>query len=86
LATPTGAVVDAVVAVDAGVDHLLRHGGVTPEAVRDLVYGALFTRGPWDIHRTAVFVGVLVAALLTVVAGVLMPRVDAQVQPEPASA
>ena len=35
---------------------------------------------------TAVFVGVAVAALLTVVAGVLMPRVDAQVQPEPAGA
>ena len=46
-----------VVAVDAGVDHLFRHGGVTPEAVRDLVYGALFTRGPADLHRTAIFVG-----------------------------
>ena len=46
-----------MVAVDAGVDHLFRHGGVTPEDVRDLVYGALFTRGPADLHRTAIFVG-----------------------------
>ena len=50
-------VFDAVVAIDAGVDHLFRHGGVTPETVRDLIYGCLFTRGPSDLHRTAVFVG-----------------------------
>jgi methylenetetrahydrofolate/methylenetetrahydromethanopterin dehydrogenase (NADP+) len=50
-------VFDAVVAVDAGVDHLFRHGGVTPAIVRDLVYGALFTRGPADLHATAIFIG-----------------------------
>jgi hypothetical protein len=50
-------VFDAVVAVDAGVGHLLRHGGVTPENVRDLVYGALFTRGPADLKNTAIFIG-----------------------------
>ena len=44
-------------AVDAGVDHLFRHGGVTPDAVRDLVYGAMFTRGPADLKNTAVFIG-----------------------------
>lgn len=54
---PQPSVFDAVVAVDAGVDHLLRHGGVKPEDVRDLVYGALFTRGPADLHRTALFIG-----------------------------
>jgi methylenetetrahydrofolate/methylenetetrahydromethanopterin dehydrogenase (NADP+) len=54
---PQPSVFDAVVAVDAGVDHLFRHGGVRPEAVRDLVYGALFTRGAPDLHRTAIFVG-----------------------------
>ena len=54
---PQPSVFDAVVAVDAGVDHLFRHGGVTPENVRDLVYGALFTRGPADLHRTAIFIG-----------------------------
>lgn len=54
---PQPSVFDAVVAVDAKVDHLFRHGDVTPENVRDLVYGALFTRGPADLHRTALFVG-----------------------------
>jgi hypothetical protein len=50
-------VFDAVVAVDAGASHLLRHGGVTPGTVRDLVYGAMFTRGGDDLARTAIFVG-----------------------------
>ncbi len=50
-------VFDAVVAVDAGVDHIFRHGGVTPEKVTGLVHGAIFTRGPNDLHRTAIFVG-----------------------------
>jgi hypothetical protein len=50
-------VFDAVVAIDAGIDQLLRHGGVTPDAVRDLVYGAMFTRGPADLKNTAVFIG-----------------------------
>ncbi len=50
-------VFDAVVAVDAGVDQLLRHGGVEPDDVRNLVYGAMFTRGPADLNNTAVFIG-----------------------------
>lgn len=50
-------VFDSVVAVDADVDQLFRHGGVTPEAVRDLVHGAMFTRGPDDLKHTAIFVG-----------------------------
>lgn len=54
---PQPSVFDGVVAVDAGIDHLFRHGGVTPEAVRDLVYGAMFTRGPADLKNTAVFIG-----------------------------
>src|SRR4051794_9617745 len=54
---PQPSVFDGVVAVDSGVDHLFRHGGVRPEQVRDLVYGALFTRGSDDLHRTAIFVG-----------------------------
>ncbi len=54
---PQPSVFDGVVAVDSGVDHLFRHGGIRPEAVRDLVYGALFTRGPADLKRTAIFVG-----------------------------
>lgn len=54
---PQPSVFDAVVAIDAGAGHLLRHGGVEPAKVRDLVYGALFTRGPADLSRTAIFVG-----------------------------
>jgi hypothetical protein len=54
---PQPSVFDAVVAVDAGVAHLFRHGQVRPENVRDLVYGALFTRGHADLHCTALFVG-----------------------------
>jgi methylenetetrahydrofolate/methylenetetrahydromethanopterin dehydrogenase (NADP+) len=54
---PQPSVFDAVVAVDAGVDHLFRHGGVRPANVRELVHGALFTRGPADLRRTALFVG-----------------------------
>jgi hypothetical protein len=50
-------VFDAVVAVDSGVEHLLRQGGVTPACVRDLVFGALFTRGPADLSATAIFIG-----------------------------
>ena len=54
---PQPSVFDSVVAVDSGVDHLLRHGGIVPDAVRDLVYGAIFTRGVADLARTAIFIG-----------------------------
>ncbi len=48
---------DGVVAVDAGIDHLFQYSSVKPEAVRALVHGAMFTRGPGDLHCTAIFVG-----------------------------
>jgi len=54
---PQPSVFDSVVAIDAGVEHLLRHGGVTAANVRDLVHGALFTRGPADLAATAIFIG-----------------------------
>ena len=50
-------VFDRVVAVDAGVDELFSYGGVKPEQVRDLVHGAIFTRGPKDLKNTALFIG-----------------------------
>jgi hypothetical protein len=50
-------VFDGVVAVDAGVDHLFRHGGIKPDGVRDLVYGTMFTRGPAELKNTAIFIG-----------------------------
>lgn len=54
---PQPSAFDSVVAVDAGVDVLLRYGGVTPQNVRELVYGAIFTRGPEELKHTALFVG-----------------------------
>jgi hypothetical protein len=54
---PLPSVFDRVVAVDAGADHVFSYGSVTPERVRDLVHGCIFTRGPKDLHRTAIFIG-----------------------------
>lgn len=54
---PQPSVFDSIVAIDAGVDHLLRHRDVRPESVRDLVYGAMFTRGPTALSATAIFIG-----------------------------
>jgi len=48
---------DSVVAIDAGVDHLLRYSGVTPQDVTSLVHGAMFTRGGDDLRHSAIFVG-----------------------------
>jgi methylenetetrahydrofolate/methylenetetrahydromethanopterin dehydrogenase (NADP+) len=50
-------VFDAVVATDSGVDCLLQYGGVEPTDVRDLVHGAIFTRGADDLENTAIFIG-----------------------------
>ncbi|MFM1995841.1 MAG: Bifunctional protein MdtA [Planctomycetota bacterium] len=54
---PQPSTFDAVVAVDAGAEVLLRHGGVTPDTVVPLVHGAMFTRGGADLASTAIFVG-----------------------------
>ena len=35
----------------------MSYGGVTEGDVRDLVHGAIFTRGPKDLHNTAIFIG-----------------------------
>ena len=50
-------VFDGVVAVDSGVDHLFQYSQVSVDDVEALVHGAMFTRGPQDLHQTAVFVG-----------------------------
>jgi methylenetetrahydrofolate/methylenetetrahydromethanopterin dehydrogenase (NADP+) len=50
-------VFDRVVAVDSGADELFSYGGVKPDQVRDLVHGAIFTRGVKDLRHTAVFIG-----------------------------
>jgi len=48
---------DQVVAYDGGADRIMSYGGVTDASVRDLVHGAIFTRGPKDLHNTAIFIG-----------------------------
>jgi hypothetical protein len=55
--SPHPSVFDRVVALDAGADEVMSYGGVTQDAVRDLVHGAIFTRGPKDLHHTAIFIG-----------------------------
>ena len=55
--SPHASVFDRIVALDAGADEVLSYGAVTEEAVRDLVHGAIFTRGPKDLHNTAIFIG-----------------------------
>ncbi len=50
-------VFDTVVAYDGGADHVIGHGGLTPENVTALVEGAIFTRAPKDKKNTAIFVG-----------------------------
>jgi len=84
-------VFDAVVAIDAGVDHLLRHADVAPDAVRDLVYGLMFTRGGDDLKHSAVFVGgsdvAAAEALLKQVTGTFFGpvRVSAMLDPSGAN-
>jgi methylenetetrahydrofolate/methylenetetrahydromethanopterin dehydrogenase (NADP+) len=56
-ASPHPSVFDRVVAYDGGADEVLSYGGVTEATIRDLVHGAIFTRGPKDLHHTAIFIG-----------------------------
>jgi len=48
---------DRVVAIDSGVQHLFSYGGITPDNVVPIVHGCIFTRGPKDLNRTAIFIG-----------------------------
>jgi methylenetetrahydrofolate/methylenetetrahydromethanopterin dehydrogenase (NADP+) len=50
-------VFDQVVAYDAGADQIMSYGGITEGDVRDLIHGCIFTRGPKDLHNTAVWIG-----------------------------
>ena len=50
-------VFDQVVAYDSGADEVMSYGAVTETDVRDLIHGCLFTRGPKDLHNTAVWIG-----------------------------
>ena len=55
--SPHPSVFDRVVAFDGGADEVMSYGGVTEADVRDLVHGAIFTRGPKDLNHTAIFIG-----------------------------
>ncbi len=48
---------DSVVAIDAGVDHLLRYQDVQVTSVVPIVHGAMFTRGGDALRHTAIFIG-----------------------------
>jgi hypothetical protein len=50
-------VFDRVVGLDGGADEVMSYGGIAPGAVRDLVHGCIFTRGPQDLKNTAIFIG-----------------------------
>ena len=55
--SPHASVFDRVVAFDGGADELMSCSRVTVDDVRDLVHGCIFTRGPKDLHNTAIFIG-----------------------------
>jgi hypothetical protein len=55
--SPQPSVFDRIVAYDGGADEVMSYGGVTEDAVRDFVHGAIFTRGPKDLRNTAIFIG-----------------------------
>jgi len=48
---------DTITAYDSEVDALVPYGGIEPNEVRDLVYGAMFTRSPSELKNTAIFIG-----------------------------
>jgi hypothetical protein len=54
---PQPSVFDRVVAIDAGADEVFSYSAVQGGQVRDLVHGAIFTRGPRDLKNTAIFIG-----------------------------
>ncbi len=54
---PQPSVFDSVVAIDSDVDHLLQYSQVEATNVRELVHGAMFTRGTPQLHNTAIFIG-----------------------------
>jgi methylenetetrahydrofolate/methylenetetrahydromethanopterin dehydrogenase (NADP+) len=48
---------DSIVAYDAGADIVQSYGAVTPQDVRGLILGAVFTRGIPDLKDLAVWIG-----------------------------
>ena len=56
-AGPHASCFDSIVAIDSGADRLLTFNRVEPQAVQEIVHGAMFTRGGDQLKRTAIFVG-----------------------------
>ena len=54
---PFPSVFDTIVAYDGGADHVIGHGGLTPDNVTALVEGTIFTRAPKEKKYTAIFIG-----------------------------
>lgn len=54
---PYPSVFDTVVGYDGGADHVIGYGGLTPDKVRPLIEGTIFTRAPKEKKNTAIFVG-----------------------------
>lgn len=50
-------VFDSVVAFDCEIDQLLTQADVDDDDIEGLIHGTMFTRGPQDLHNTAVFFG-----------------------------
>jgi len=48
---------DSLVAIDSGIDFLLPFSNVVPDDVPGLVHGAMFTRSPRKLQRSAIFIG-----------------------------
>ncbi|MCF8008031.1 MAG: methylenetetrahydrofolate dehydrogenase [Methylovulum sp.] len=48
---------DTVVGYDGGADHIISYGGLSPDTIKSLVEGTIFTRAPKDKKNTAIFVG-----------------------------
>lgn len=48
---------DTITAYDAGVDQVVPFNGVGVDDVRNIVYGAMFTRGGEELKNSAVFIG-----------------------------
>jgi len=48
---------DTITAYDAGVDHVVPFCGVSVDDVRNIVFGAMFTRGGEELKNSAIFIG-----------------------------
>jgi len=54
---PRPSLFDRIVAIDSGAEAVFAYAGIAPDDVRDLVHGAIFTRGGADLAATAIFIG-----------------------------